>query len=307
MDTIVEQTKKTKNTKRSKKTKDAGRSLRMRNQAGTTIKRRSAEEARRAPFLTLQMSTRLFKKLENPSRSTEHKNPYTDKNEFKFGDDKLFQWPRPTPYDIRTVTNALGSKESPSSSVVVDTDPANNPFHGGSRFTVDSIVRVIIAAACSNEVAMTVQQTMIVAYPYFVDGVQVEGTKPNYHAMRLQGRDKLRKVLKDSGLVKKRPFYIKKMLDIVYATNMKDLSPGEPGEDRYADNKRNAADFVPGTLSVDYIGRIYKDGGKQKLMDYLVSLPGVAVKSACCLMSFNMGLPVFAVDTHVLGMARLLG
>ena len=52
---------------------------------------------------------------------------------------------------------------------------------------------------------------------------------------------------------------------------------------------------------------IYKEGGKQGAFDSLVKHPLMGVKSVCCLMGFHMRLPVFAVDTHVANMAKLLG
>lgn len=184
---------------------------------------------------------------------------------------------------------------------------ANTPFHAGHGLSIDSIVRVILSQACTNEVALQVQQTMLVAYPYWVDGEKFVGTKPNYHAVRMEGLSKLIKVLKPAGFDNKKPVAIKKILDMVYAINTKDLPVPEQDEVIYDGNPPGAKDFVPGSLSVDYICKMYEKGGKQEVMDYLTSLPQIAVKSACCLMSFNMGLPVFAVDTHVQGMASLLG
>lgn len=284
------------------------RSLRVSNNVGIVVGANAAQEARRPPFLTLRMRPKLFRELKSPYKEFKHRNPHTNKPaEFKLGVSKLFLWPKPTPYDIRAVTSILRPEDSGASSVVAATDPANNPFHGGHDFTVDSIVRVILAATSTNEQALTAQQAMIVAYPYWVNGVSVEGKKPNYHAMRAQGWSKLQRVLRSAGLVKKRPVFIKKALDMIYTVNTKDLPPLEPGIIEFEGNEPNAPDFVPGTLSVDYIWDIYKHGGKQVLLDYFMTFEGIATKSAFCLMSFNMGIPVFAVDTHVLGMARLLG
>jgi len=43
------------------------------------------------------------------------------------------------------------------------------------------------------------------------------------------------------------------------------------------------------------------------VFNHLVKFEKIGTKSACCIMAFRMGIPVFAVDTHVAGMAKLLG
>jgi len=146
---------------------------------------------------------------------------------------------------------------------------------------------------------------MIQAYPYVLgSGNVVVGKKPNYHAMRQQSLAKLQMVLKKAGLFMIKAKGIKECLDAVFTKNVALLSPGVVA---YAGNDPTLADFVPGLLSLDYLYDAFKVGGKQAVFDNLVKLPLIGVKSACCLMGFNMALPVFAVDTHVAGMAKLLG
>lgn len=237
-----------------------------------------------------------------------HSNPYTGKPAiFRFKVDKLWKHHRPTQVEIHKVAEILNKEASVSKAVTLVQDSADTPFHAGHGLSIDSIVRVILSQACTNEVALQVQQTMLVAYPYWVDGEKFVGTKPNYHAMRMEGLSKLAKVFKAAGFDNKKPAAVKKILDLVHARNAKDLAVPVRDQVLYNGNEPGAKDFVPGTLSVDYIWEIYRKEGKQGVMDYFTSLPQIAVKSACCLMSFNMGLPVFAVDTHVQGMASLLG
>ena len=188
--------------------------------------------------------------------------------------------------------------------IVAEAGAAATPFHAGSGITIDSIVRVIIAQACTNESALDAQQTMIRAYPFTVDGNPVWGETPNYHLMRLQSREKLELVLKIAGLQVLKSTKIKELLDMVYLKNADLL---EPGTDVATENAASSTNFVPGMLSLQYIYDANEKGGKQAVFDELVQMPLIGVKSACCLMGFNMGLPVFAVDTHVMGMAKLLG
>ncbi|EXJ72726.1 uncharacterized protein A1O5_03873 [Cladophialophora psammophila CBS 110553] len=285
------------------------RCLRDRGEDGTVTGRiratKKAKEDIRGPFVTFSSKSlgRLLKKM----KKRRPKTPYTNKTRFQFGHDHLWYWTSPSPYEIRKVSQILEEERPAINEVATAEGTSTNPFHAGAGISVDSIVRVILSQACTNESALDAQQRMLLAYPYWVNGKWVAGKKPNYHAMRAQGLSKLEKVLKKAGLVNKKPKAIKDILDIVYERNVALLKPLKDGEVVYIGNERGASDFVPGLLSVDYLWDIYRQEGKQALLDHLVSLPLIGVKSASCLMSFNMSLPVFAVDTHVAGMAKLLG
>ncbi|KIW24655.1 uncharacterized protein PV07_10359 [Cladophialophora immunda] len=285
------------------------RELRGRGDDGTVTGRfraaKKAKEDLRGPFIVLQSKTigEFLKKLKKRRPVT----PYTNKQRFQFGHDQLWFWTSPTPYTIRKVSEILEEERPAINEVAAAEGTATNPFHASAGISIDSIVRVILSQACTNEAALDAQQAMLLAYPYWVDGKWVAGQKPNYHGMRVQSLSKLEKVLKKAGLANKKPKAIKDILDIVYQRNVALLDPLEYGEIVYDGNERGATDFVPGLLSVDYFWDIYRQEGKQALLDHLVSLPLIGVKSASCLMCFNMSLPVFAVDTHVAGMAKLLG
>ncbi|KAJ9608283.1 hypothetical protein H2200_007271 [Cladophialophora chaetospira] len=230
--------------------------------------------------------------------------PYTNKYNFEFGEDRLAHFAAPLAKDIEEVVSRLLKERPTLLKVVAEAGAAATPFHAGLDITIDSIVRVIIAQACTNELALDAQQTMIRAYPYTINGKHIWGKMPNYHLMRLQSRAKLEKVLKPAGLQVLKSGKIKELLDVVYAKNVELLGPGA---NTPTVNEPGATDFVPGMLSLQYIQDAYIQKGKQAVFDELVKLPLIGVKSACCLMGFNMGLPVFAVDTHVMGMAKLLG
>ncbi len=232
---------------------------------------------------------------------------YTNQYRFEFGETRLPQHPRPTPEDVSDVTTILGQERKLMDNM--DTEGgdliATTPFHAGGGISIDSIVRVIISQSCTNEAALDAQQTMIRAYPYTdINGILCFGKKPNYHLMRLQSFEKLQKVLKKAGLYIIKAKGIKQCLEMVFEKNLSLLGPGELA---YEGNEPGVTDFVPGLLSLDYLYDIYDKGGKQAVFDSLVQLPQIGVKSACCLMGFNMSLPVFAVDTHVASMAKLLG
>ncbi|KAK5048055.1 hypothetical protein LTR84_006245 [Exophiala bonariae] len=229
--------------------------------------------------------------------------PTTNKWNFTFGVSKLEYHNAPRPSDIELVAEILG-RERPSLLAQASQDSAATPMHSGKQFTIDAIVRVILSQSSTNEGALDAQQCMLHAYPYIVNGQKVVGTIPNYHLMRIQSQSKLDKALKRGGLNAIKAKAIKDFLDKIHNINLSSLMAGEV---TYRYNAPNAPDFVPGLLSVDYLRTIYITKGKQALFDHLVGFSLIGVKSASCIMAFGMELPVFAVDTHVAGMAKLLG
>lgn len=229
--------------------------------------------------------------------------PYTNKYQFAFGEDRLPLHLEPTAASIQQVAKIMELERMDMAQSGKVAPGAATPFHAGKGISVESVVRVILSQVCTNEKALDIQATMRQAYPYWVDGQKFIGKFPNYHSMRVQSLEKLEKVIRDGGLNFKAKA-IKGCLDIIYTKNVARIPPGTV---EYAGNEPFATDFVPGLLSMDYLWDFHQQGGKQAVFDNLVQLPQIAVKSASCLMAFNMGLPVFAVDTHVEGMAKLLG
>ncbi|KAI1611385.1 hypothetical protein EDD36DRAFT_466326 [Exophiala viscosa] len=260
----------------------------------------SANTTTNASIKKIKTIKKTKKRIIRPRR----KIPYTNNYRFEFGEDRLSHHASPTPDQLAEVISIMGQERLLAESAGEVQPSPSMPMHAGSGISADSIVRVIISQSCTNEMALDAQATMRLAYPYTVNGTMVVGTKPNYHAMRVQTVDKLKKVLKKAGLWNLKAPQIKGCLDMIYAKNVALLQPGEV---MYDGNDPTASDFVPGLLSMDYLWDIYRQGGKQAVFDDLVLLPQIAVKSACCVMAFNMDLPVFAVDTHVAGMAKLLG
>ncbi|KEF57817.1 uncharacterized protein A1O9_05737 [Exophiala aquamarina CBS 119918] len=230
--------------------------------------------------------------------------PSSNRFNFTFGRSVLayHNWVRQV--DINNVARILKEERPSLLAQISQNDATTPPMHAGQTFSVDAIVRVMLSQSSTNEGALDAQQCMIHAYPYMVNGVKVIGTIPNYHLMRVQSAKKLEMVLTRAGLQEKKAKYIKRCLDEIYCHNVSLISPGEVV---YRFNDPNASDFVPGLLSVDYISEIYATKGKQAVFDCLVRFMMIGIKSAFCIMAFRMNIPVFAVDTHVAGMVKLLG
>lgn len=249
------------------------------------------------------MAALLRKMQKKALAALRRQNPASNDRNFTFGMSELSYHPGPRQVDIRNVARIL-EEERPLLLAQVSQDNAARPMHAGQNFNFDAIVRVVLSQASTNEGALDAQQCIIHAYPYEVNGRKVVGTIPNYHLMRVQSLEKLELALMRAGLYKIKAKAIKRCLDDIYAHNLSLLGPEEVA---YRFNVPNEPDFVPGLLSLDYLSTMFVREGKQAVFDYLVSLPLIGIKTASCIMAFRMGIPVFAVDTHVAGMAKLLG
>lgn len=273
------------------------------------LRKRGIDPIIRAPgVITLKASPKgmagVLRKIQKKALTLMRRQvPSTNKCKFTFGVSQIEYHYRPRQSDIDHVARIL-EEERPTLLAQVSQDNATTPMHSEKSFTFDAIVRVILSQVSTNEGALDVQQCMIHAYPYMVNGKKVVGTVPNYHLMRIQSNEKLQKVLKKAGLYDKKAKAIKICLDKIYNHNVSLLGPGEVA---YRHNATNAPDFVPGLLSVDYLRSLYAVSGKQGVFDHLVSFDLIGTKTAACVMAFGMKIPVFAVDTHVAGMAKLLG
>ena len=53
--------------------------------------------------------------------------------------------------------------------------------------------------------------------------------------------------------------------------------------------------------------RWMRDAPSDRVLDYLLALPGVGPKTAACVLAFSLGRPALPVDTHVHRVARRLG
>ncbi|KPI40785.1 putative DNA glycosylase [Cyphellophora attinorum] len=171
--------------------------------------------------------------------------------------------------------------------------------------TIDVIVRTIMAQGTTNELALTAQQEMRVAYPYSVNGQNVVGSVPNYHLMRVQGEARLRGVIDLAGFGNKRPAFIMATLDTIYERNIANVKAHNNCEippNTEMGQPANVGYFVPGMLSIEEL--ISMD--KIDVHNLLLSIPGIGVKTAHCVMAFNLGIDINAVDTHVMKAARNL-
>lgn len=172
--------------------------------------------------------------------------------------------------------------------------------------TVDQLVRVLMAQATGNDNALLVQDVLKYRFPFVVDGKEVIGKVPNYHAMRLCSQEELMKVIVKAGLGTNRSFNIIYLLEYVYETNLalaREENGGELPKDFELGQPANVGEFVPGLLSLDRL----KSAPEKIAWDYIGQISGMGLKSTACVLAFCLGKEVIAVDTHIRKMSLMLG
>ena len=178
-------------------------------------------------------------------------------------------------------------------------DNSSRPMHAGQNVTFDAIVRTILSQATNNGNAQTVEQTLIHRFRYNFLGIKIKGKSPNYHAIREASEEELARALASGGLQRLKAKSIKGCLDVVHRKNVDLLSTEERIK---AEEATESSDFEPKLLSLEYMSSM----NLQEKFDHLVSMPGIGVKTAACILAFNFEYPLFAVDTHAMRLSRML-
>ncbi|RMD41785.1 hypothetical protein DV735_g3304, partial [Chaetothyriales sp. CBS 134920] len=181
---------------------------------------------------------------------------------------------------------------------------AMKPLHGARGGTVHPIVNVIMSQATKNENAIVVQKQLTKDFPYIVNGEKVVTNTPNYHEIMKLKPSELANHIRAAGFGNQRAVHILGFLNSVREENEKLLRVnGKLPDNIETGNPPDAPDFVPGLLSLDFLN----GKSKEEIFQWLVSMEGVGVKSAICVLEFDFGYPLCAVDTHVFNMTSWLG
>ena len=260
-----------------------------------------------------------------PKRKLLPKQPkgfFANKYRFKFGWTPFPEFKNPDPSNYAIVLERL-RVDLAKKGILLDrasgeiVGAPQGPMHAGGEVTVDAFVKVrrvflpklhatltylsikvIMSQATNNHNAITAQERLVKAFPYTVNGEQVPGKYPNYHAIRVAELPRLKDVLSAAGLQNGRAENIQAMLQSIHEKNQAQKNEGWEVDV----NPPNAPDFVPGSLCLNYLDKM----DKETKMNELLSYRGIGVKTTACILCFNYDLPVFAVDTHVFRLAKWL-
>lgn len=228
------------------------------------------------------------KPRKNPYGLTPGKSPYPDYN-------------RPTAEECTKVHELLSkmhgpkwrSKNPPRASAKVS-------GCGAVPFVVDAVLRTLLSASTTASNAGLALQGLIAAFGSIDDS-------PDWDAVRRAPLPKVVESIKRAGLANMKGANIKAILDTVYKRNLEEAkNPKNDPTEKSADIKTEEAKETVGQspmLRMKYVESM----SDEEAMTELTSLPGIGVKTAACVLMFNMGRDVFAVDTHVFRMCQWLG
>jgi endonuclease III len=144
----------------------------------------------------------------------------------------------------------------------------------------------------------------------------VDGS-PDWHAISKVKAEDITKAIHHGGLSVVKGKRIKELLTIVRNQNierreglLKEKATGKPSNilaTEHLTQVQKDAEIVrieENPLTMDWVFEIQKDSD---VIDELVKLPGIGVKTASCCLLFNLQRPSFAVDTHVHRHCKWLG
>lgn len=180
---------------------------------------------------------------------------------------------------------------------------------------VDAMMRTIISQSVTRESADKVIDNII----KLIGMLDKKGPGPesiDWNALRQAPKDAVLEAFRPGGLGPTKYNTIKTCLSMIRKDNKKRAKmylkekemqdpTNSPGTARLSPEQRDhqLSKINAGILTLDHI-RIMKPNDA---MLELVKYPQVAVKTASCLLLFNLQMPSFAVDTHVHRMTRWLG
>ncbi|TVY47229.1 putative DNA glycosylase [Lachnellula occidentalis] len=175
---------------------------------------------------------------------------------------------------------------------------------------LDALLRTVLSANTSGTNSAAALQGLIQRFGA-VDG------SPNWHAVSQVKPEEITKAIHKGGLSVVKGKTIKNILNIIRAQNierrdafLKEKATGEPADvlatSHLTQIQKDAeiARIKDNPLTMAWVFEIKKDSD---IIDELLKLPGIGVKTASCSLLFNMQRPSFAVDTHVHRHCKWLG
>lgn len=173
---------------------------------------------------------------------------------------------------------------------------------------LDALLRTRISANTLMENSNRAIEQLAETYGLAADGVGTGSI--DWNAVRLGSTEKLANAIRVAGTPKLKAGHIKTILDMVHEeqkARAHALIEGEPvpGAQNEDDGQmtlevKNAIDDY---LSLEHMRAMTADEAISEFVKY----PGIAVKTAACVVLFCLQIPCFAVDTHVHKMCKWLG
>jgi endonuclease III len=223
----------------------------------------------------------------------------------KFGFSPYIQRSTPLPSQCHEVWDLLDpwlrSRDEPIIVEAVGTN-SQGPAHGSTGISISNIFKTILAQGTDNRLAIQAERICASKFPFFVNSKMVIGDTPNFHAMHAATQTQVEDSIKRCGLQKAKAKAIKNVMVAAEDMNKLLFTSGKHAA-LPAGQPANTDHFVPGLLSLDFL----HDMTMVEKFNWLVKQNGISHKTAACVLEFNFGYPICAVDVHVNKMTKYLG
>lgn len=167
---------------------------------------------------------------------------------------------------------------------------------GAVPFVLDAVLRTLLSASTTAKNSATALKGLISTFGSIDDS-------PDWDAVRRATLPQVVDSIKRAGLANMKGKNIKAILDTVYNRNMQDAKSSSAPAVKSEDNDKKDVKGQSPMLRMAYVDKM----SDEEAMTELTLLPGIGVKTAACVLLFNMGRDVFAVDTHVFRLTQWLG
>lgn len=241
--------------------------------------------------------TKSKKALRNPYGLTPGVTPYPD-------------WPHPTPEECEEVNRLLSELHGETKAPAAIPAPSLNVSGCGEVPSVlDALLRTVLSGATTKGNSGKAFAGLVAKFGVTDRGIGKGSV--DWEKVRLAPLADVEEAIKSGGLAVIKSKNIKAILDMVYKENLerrKELKAaaeqvGKGGLDTLNDpEKYEAAELEDDLLSLNHFHCLSKDDAMLKFVEY----PGVAVKTAACVILFCLQRPCFAVDTHVFRLSKWL-
>lgn len=240
-------------------------------------------------------------------------------------------WPElslPSPDDCETVYAILSAQHA-NGHLKFERPPKIPPPSlevagcGETPLVLDGLIRTILSGATTMANANNAIERVSSFYGTVTKSVLVDGeeTTPvkdaiDWNRVRLLGVDEFERQIHTGGLQKGKSKAIIANLDKIHALNAKRCAAFKhekatgtpanvPGAEKLTQRQKDMEIwmFENQVISLEHIRSL----SAEQVMNELVQLDQVAVKTAACVLLFSLQEPCFAVDTHCLRMAHWLG
>ena len=225
---------------------------------------------------------------------------------FKVGHNPFLHWKGPKQQLYWDYFKALKKRHDTGKEDGLKLNVTVDPITPGHAYTGDghkfhALIEPIISCATSNINQKRASDSLYNNLKYH-EG-KVSKISPNYHKLRTLKKETFKEYLTPSGRQNNNAKYIMALFKTIRQENIAKRGLTVEEAAKIQEDAENAEDWTDGLLSLDFMVGMEM----QEIFDKLVTYPGIACKTAACIMCFSFNFAIFAVDTHVFRLCQWAG